>query len=271
MIDPSPASVPLAPTRNRSEREAPLQTLARGLRILRFVAMSPQLVRLRDVAKAFALDRSVALRLLQTLEAEGFLRKDETLKAYSLGPALHALGEPPSLLEQLTEEARTVLAALTEATGQTSHLGALIEGHVSLVEVRMAPGPVAVRQMAGDMEHFNCSAIGKAIYAFLPDERRRELADRIVFHRYKPATLGTRAELEAESEEIRRRKIAFDREEGPAPLACIAAPVLDGSGRPIASVGISAIAPLVATPIDQQERWILAVAQAARSLEATLA
>lgn len=251
-------------------RAAPLQTLSRGLRILRFVAASPSLVRLRDVAQAFGLERSVALRLLQTLEAEGFLKKHAPLKAYSLGPALADLHQPKSLLEQLTEYSRPYLSELTEATGLTSHIGALDDGRVSLVEVKMAPGPIAVRQMPGDFEQFYCSAIGKAIYAYLPDAERTKLADGVVFHRHKPATLDSVDALERESEVIRREGVAFDRDEGPAPLACIAAPITDGSGLPVASIGVSAIAALVPGPIDQQSRWIETVRDAAAKLSRSL-
>jgi IclR family acetate operon transcriptional repressor len=251
-------------------RQAPLQTLSRGLRILRFVAASPSLVRLRDVAHAFRLERSVALRLLQTLEAEGFLKKHAPLKAYSLGPALVDLHQPKSLLEQLTEYSRPYLAELTEATGLTSHVGALEDGRVSLVEVKMAPGPIAVRQMPGDFEHFYCSAIGKAIYAYLPDAERSKLVEGIVFHRHKPATLDSVDALERESEVIRQQGVAFDRDEGPAPLACIAAPITDASGLPIASIGVSAIAALVPGAIDQQRRWIDSVREAAAKLSRSL-
>src|SRR4051812_19477100 len=85
---PSVSQVNPSPPARRAGGEAPLQTLARGLRILKYIAKQDQLVRLRDVAQAFDLERSIALRLLQSLEAEGFVKKHESLKAYSLGPAL---------------------------------------------------------------------------------------------------------------------------------------------------------------------------------------
>ena len=250
-----------------AKSEAPLQTLARGLRILRFVGASPELVRLRDVARAFDLERSVALRILQSLEAEGFLKKHDALKAYSLGPALDTLMRPRSLVERLSERARPFLEELTSITGQTAHVGILEDDRAVLVEVTMAAGPVVVQQSPGDLEHLYCSAIGKAIYAYLPDAERRRIANQLVFEPYKPATLTSVDALEAESAEIQRSGIAYDRDEGPAPLACIAAPIKDETGRAVASVGISTVAPLLHGPIDQQAIWIEAVRQCARKIE----
>lgn len=255
----------------RADRgDAPLQTLARGLRILKFVAQQPDLVRLRDVAQAFGLERSVALRLLQSLEAEGFLRKHEALKAYSLGDALEKLARRPSLAEQLTERAKPFLQELTDATGQTSHLGILDQGKAVLVKVNMASGPIAVQQSPGELEALYCSAIGKSIYAFLPEPERAKLSEEIDYIRYTPSTLGDRQALEAESIDIRAAGVAFDRAEGRAPLACIAAPVLSENKEVIASVGISTISALLTSPIDQQRDWIAAVTRCAARMAADL-
>jgi DNA-binding IclR family transcriptional regulator len=87
-----------------------------------------------------------------------------------------------------------------------------------------------------------------------------------VFEPYKPATLGSIAVLEAESAQSRHRGIAFDRDEGPLPLACIAAPILDENNRVVASVGISTVGPLLDRPIDQQTAWIEAVERCARRI-----
>lgn len=250
--------------------EAPLQTLARGLRILRFIGASPGLVRLRDVAHAFELERSVALRILQSLEAEGFLKKHEPLKAYSLGPALETLTKPRSLVERLSERARPHLERLANETGQSAHVGILEDDRAVLMEVLMASGPVAVQQSPGDLEHLYCSAIGKAIYAFLPEKERRRIAKRMVFERYKPATLKSVRALDAECHEIRHDGIAYDRDEGPAPLACIAAPILDEHSYPAASVGISTISALLKKPIDKQTAWVRSVKHCAEQLQTDL-
>jgi DNA-binding IclR family transcriptional regulator len=254
----------------RSGREAPHQTLARGLRILRFIGQSPGLVRLRDVAQAFRLDRSIALRILQSLEAEGFLRRHEPIKAYSLGPALDELRRPRSLVERLSDRARPFLDELMLATGQTSHIGILDADRAVLIGVRMANGPVAVQQAPGDLESLYCSAIGKAIYAFRPAPERKALAARVTFHRFKPATLSSVDALEAEAAIIRRDGVAFDRDEGPAPLACIAVPILDETEQAVASVGISSISALLKTPIEQHGDWIDAVRACARKVQADL-
>jgi len=249
---------------------APLQTLSRGLQILKYIAAQPQLVRLRDVARAFELERSVALRLLQSLEAEGFVTKHEGLKAYSLGPALELLARPKPFVDRLVERVRPLLAELSAATGQTSHLAILEGDKAVLVEVRRASGPIIVQQSPGEMEALYCSAVGKAIFAFLPREEQTSILARMKFLKHKPATIGSPEELMAEAGLIRKSGIALDRDEGPLPLKCIAAPVLNEAGRPVASVGISSIAAMVTEPIESKTKWISAVRRCARSISSEL-
>lgn len=270
-IETDPATKRLArQSGNATERIAPMQTLSRGLKILRYIGSARTLVRLRDVASAFGLDRSIALRLLQTLEIEGYVAKHPSLKAYTLGPAIGDLLQPPSLAERLAERAKPALSALTEATGQTSHIGYLERHRAILSQVHMPSGPIAVQQARGDLEHLHCSAIGKVIYAFLPSAARESLAPDLPLTRFTPTTLTSLEALDAESAIIRARGVAFDRAEGPAPLACIAAPILDDTGLPIAAVGISAIAALLQAPIDQHMRWIEAVQRCASQLSQDL-
>ena len=267
-IKRSPASKLVAAPREAGT--APLQTLGRGLQILKYIASQPQLVRLRDVAQAFDLERSVALRLLQSLEAEGFVTKHEGLKAYSLGPALDELARPKPFIERLVERVRPLLAELSTTTGQTSHL-AVLEGQMAvLVEVRQASGPIIVQQAPGEFEALYCSAVGKAIFAFLPVNERSQLLAQMKFVKHKPATLRTAEQLQREAEIIRKTGIAFDRDEGPLPLKCLAAPVINENGRPIASVGISSIAALMPRPIDEMTAWIAAVRRCAKSISAEL-
>lgn len=263
-------TAPSPPARNAGG-EAPLQTLARGLRILKFIAKQDQLVRLRDVAQAFGLERSIALRLLQTLEAENFIRKHEGLKAYSLGPALTELTRPKPFIERLAERIRPLLGRLTQETGQTSHLAVLEGRSAVLVEVRQATGPIVVQQAAGDAEALYCSAVGKAIYAFLPEPEQRELVSQMKFEKHTPATLLSAKQLNEEAAAIRKMGVAFDRAEGPLPLKCIAVPILNEEGRPVASVGISCVGALTPQPIESMRVWIRAVKQCGGSIEQEIA
>lgn len=247
-----------------------LSTLVRGLRIFEFVVKSKSLVRLRDVVEAFDMDRSAALRFLRTLEAEGYISKHEAMKAYSFGPKFLSLPRLPSAIDHVMDAARPVLVELANKTGQMSHLGILHDRQAILVEVVASNAPVAVKQAVGDLESLYSSAVGKAIYAFLPESERRALAAQIEFVRHTTSTLTDVPSLEADAAEIRRTGVAFDRNEGNDQVACIGAPILDAAGRPCAAIGISFVSAHLAEPVDKRNGDIETVLNAAAAIRKNL-
>jgi DNA-binding IclR family transcriptional regulator len=256
--------------REESLPQGSLSTLVRGLRILEFVVRSKSLVRLRDVVEAFELDRSAALRFLRTLEAEGYVSKHEAMKGYSFGPKFLSLPRLPSAVDHVLDAARPVLAELAKATGQMAHLGILHNRQAILVEVIASNAPVAVKQAVGDLESLYSSAVGKAIYAFLPEAERRALAPHIEFIKHTKNTLTDLSSLEAEAVEIRRTGIAFDRNEGNDQITCIGAPIIDVTGRPCAAIGISFVSAHIDGPIDGRVHDIELITRSAEAIRDTL-
>ncbi len=251
--------------------EGKLTTLSRGLSILEFVAKSERFVRLRDVAEHFGLDRSAALRFLRTLEADGYLTRHEAMKMYSVGPKLLSFPRLPTSVERIVAVARPVLVELARAAGHISHLAVLAGNQAILVEVAPSDSPVCVKQAVGDLEPLNSSAVGKALYAFLPDAERSRLGARIAFVPHTPHTIMDLEALEAEVCEIRSSGVAFDRNEGNDQVSCLGCPVLDAQGRPLASIGLSYVTAHLPCPVDSMVDDIARTMAAARRIEAAVA
>jgi DNA-binding IclR family transcriptional regulator len=81
--------------------------------------------------------------------------------------------------------------------------------------------------------------VGKAILAFLPEERVAEILRRVRFERFTHRTITTAEALRVEIEKTRRRGYAVDDEELEEGLRCIAVPVLDAQRIPVAAVSVS--------------------------------
>lgn len=266
----TPGGVP-GPRLLAAAGEGKLTTLSRGLSILEYVAKSPRFVRLRDVAEHFGLDRSAALRFLRTLEADGYLVRHEAMKMYSVGPKLLGFPRLPGSVERIIDAARPFLVQLARAAGQISHLAVLSGNQAVLVEVVASDAPVSVKQAVGDLEPLNSSAVGKALYAFLPEGERLLLGGQIAFVRHTPRTITSLDSLEAEAATVRADGVAFDRNEGNEQVCCLGCPVLGANGQPLASIGLSYVAAHLPAPVDQMADDIRATKDAARRIEAALA
>ena len=91
----------------------------------------------------------------------------------------------------------------------------------------------------GASNPLHCTSVGKAILAFLPEERITDILGHIRFERYTNRTISTVDALLAEIEKTRRRGYAVDDEEFEEGLRCIAVPVLDAQRLPVAAVSVS--------------------------------
>ena len=107
---------------NDSDNKYSVPGLERGLRILMtFSAREPVLAG-ADLARRLDIPRSTVFRLLQTLEAEGFIEKAGDDRHYRLGVAVLRLGFEYLNSLELTDLGTPVIEKLRDVTGFSSHI-----------------------------------------------------------------------------------------------------------------------------------------------------
>jgi IclR family acetate operon transcriptional repressor len=131
--------------------------------------------------------------------------------------------------------ARAFLEELTQATGEGTSVAAWLEGEVRIVAKREADAPVRVVQDLGARPIY-CTAVGKAIAAWLPRAEVHAALARTRMVRLTPKTIATRAAFDAELRRIRTAGHAIDDEEQHEGLRCMAMPVFGYSGQVLASM-----------------------------------
>lgn len=213
------------------------QTLLRGLWLLERVADGVH--DLPSLAQALGLSRSTAHRILSVLAREGYLRH-EPRKGYFLGPKLIRLGFKAYGSLHLPSLARPHLEALRDATLETVHL-AVLDGK-EVVYVDKVPGKreLVLASQIGSRFPAQTTALGKVLLAFLPEERWRE-----AFHPGLARTSRSITDYPRFREELlatRARGYALDLEENEPGVRCVAAPILNGRGEPVAAVSVSTAA-----------------------------
>ena len=139
-----------------------------------------------------------------------------------------------------------------------ARLGAGIAYHATF---RMASQPGMHRRL-------NCTALGKALLAFLPAEHREELLPVLTFERATPRTIPNLARLQKELVRVVQQGYAIDDQETDTGARCVAAPILDESGRVAAAISVSG--PITRMSRDRIHAYALATKKAARAISAQL-
>ncbi|MCU4925866.1 IclR family transcriptional regulator [Halobacteria archaeon AArc-dxtr1] len=190
-----------------------------------------------ELARAVDLPKSTVHNHLRTLERAGYVvhHGDE----YRVGLKFLQLGERARRHHDLYDVARAQVDKLAEQTGEIS--GLMTEEHGEGVFIYRGRGAEAahIDTAIGDRVPLHCTALGKAILAFLPADRREEIVDQHGLAEITENTITDRDELFAELETVRERQIAFDDAERLDGLRCVAAPILDQSDTVLGAISIA--------------------------------
>ncbi|MFC8598168.1 MULTISPECIES: IclR family transcriptional regulator [unclassified Isoptericola] len=147
----------------------PSQTLSRGIRILETLADAREPLTIDDVAARLDVHRSIAYRLLRTLEHHGLVVRDANGHV-ALGARMAALAA--GVAHDLQAEALPELTAVANDLGMTCFLAVLDHDEcVTLVSVEPRHAVAPVAQRPGARHPITRGAPGKAILSQLPPAR----------------------------------------------------------------------------------------------------
>jgi IclR family acetate operon transcriptional repressor len=220
-----------------------VQSLERALDLLEALADSDELG-VSELATRTGLVPSTAHRLLGTLVSRGYAAQSPTTGRYLLGDKLLELTAGlKDRLEQLRHAARPHLEAIMEQTGETTNL-VVLEGR-NAVYIESVTGTRSVRLFTeiGQAIPAHTSGSGKALLAWRAAEDVDALLGGEPLPASTPHTLTTLEALHADLEQIHRRGYATDHEEHEIGVACVATPILDAAGTPLAAISISGPTP----------------------------
>lgn len=206
-------------------------TLDKAVTVLDALADGP--LALADLVAATGLSRATAHRLATALEAHDLVRRDDEGR-FAPGLRLVALGRAAAEAFPLADLARPALAALRDATGESTQL--YVREHDQRICVAALESPHGLRTIV-------------ALGAALPLER---------------GSAGAVLRGEPHVSEQGWAQSVGEREPG---VASVSAPVHDGDGRVVAAVSVSG--PIERTGRSPGRRWGAEVAAAARRIEQT--
>jgi IclR family transcriptional regulator, pca regulon regulatory protein len=214
-----------------------VESLARGLDVLRCFDAHRREMSLADVSSATGLARPTARRLLLTLEELGYVRSEDG--AFSLTPKVITLGTAYVASLGLWEMARPHLQDLVRRTGESSSMAQLDGSDIIYVARVSVPKIIALRVDIGTLFPAQQTSQGKVLLAALrPDDLDTVLAT--PSRSGLPTYIGrSRDELDQELVRVRARGWALADEELAPGVRSVAVPVRDGAGTVRAAMNVT--------------------------------
>lgn len=210
-----------------------IQSLARGLKILKLMAQADEGLGVTELADRLEVNKATASRMIHTLRDHGFVELASDGRRYQLGPVLVQLSRSVINRMPLRETAKPYMHKLVDITGECAHLAIYAQGQALYIDQVESEETLRVNADIGHMAPLHCTALGKVLLAYgdypLPEDLEMRTN----------ATIITREKLEAELENVRNQGYAIDDEEYDPGVRCIAVPVFNLRNKIVGAVGIS--------------------------------
>lgn len=212
------------------------RSTARILDILECLLSQQEGMTLTELAMGLDAPKSSLFPIVHTMEERRYLRQDKMSGRYFLGASVYVLGSAFDL-EHRMEEIVHVMKWVVDTCGETCQLG--VQDHKNVLYIAKEDSTQAIRMISkvGNRLPANSTALGKALLSGLEDEKISELF-RDGLPRMTSNTIVDLDELLDQINEIRQGKIAYEREESTAQLACWALP-LRRKNSVIAAISVS--------------------------------
>lgn len=241
--------VPLPEPRERkkktSQSDGKVDAVIRACAILNLLQASTHDMPLKRIASATGLAKPTVSRYMSTLCGERYAIQDAQSGHFRAGPGL--LRWLPHYLGQLRERALQHLGALRDEFDETVSFAILDGDSVLLLDVVQSRGWLRIAGTVESHLPLHSSGLGKAIAAYLSEERVHEIFTRVGLPALTENTITTIEGYFSELAKVRDLGYAVDEQEHDPGIRCVAVPILGTT--PPAAISVSA----PATRLDDQK------------------
>jgi IclR family transcriptional regulator, pca regulon regulatory protein len=214
-----------------------VQSLERGLDVIRALSLPGPGRTLSDVARDAGLTRASARRFLLTLEELGYVRSDD--RRFSLTPRVLELGY--AFLSSLTlpQIAQPHLRELVERVHESSSVSVLDGDDIVYVAREPTQRIMTVAISVGTRFPAHATSMGRVLLAGLSEPELEEFLAGAELPALTAATVTSPARLRQELERVRRQGWALVDQELEDGLRSIAVPLRSPGGEVVAAMNLS--------------------------------
>ncbi|MFZ7133275.1 MAG: IclR family transcriptional regulator [Eubacteriales bacterium] len=216
-----------------------VQSVTRALDIIQCFKNNEELG-ISEIAAVMQLSKSTIYGLVHTLAVNGYLEQNKSTQKYRLGIKLFELGNIVHSRMDLRNEAKVYCQQLADKWKDTVHLATYYDEEIIYIDKINMPEAVIVYSQVGKRAPMHCTGVGKAILAYVDDGFLEKYISDKPLKKITKNTITNKGKLIKELEVIKTQGYAVDDEEIEIGLRCVAAPIFNYKGYPIAAISLSA-------------------------------
>lgn len=146
--------------------------LVKGLEILELLASTISPITLSGISERLNKSRSEIFRMVQELEATGYISREENSDGYEITNKLFMLGLEQPRTKTLLEASLPIMRDFARRSEQSCHLAIRSDEFIIVVARIEAPGPVSFAVRVGHRQLLSRSTSGVALFSAQPLEQQ---------------------------------------------------------------------------------------------------
>jgi DNA-binding IclR family transcriptional regulator len=237
----------------------PVQSIFHALQLIEIFKerSDKQELGVTELSKRLNLHKNNVFRLLATLEARGYIEQNLQSENYKLGLKIFKIGQQFVGKLGILKLAKPFMVKVVNELNEALYIGILRDGAAVYLDVVEPNLSVKVASRVGKDVPAYCTAIGKMQLAYASEEEINKIYMGARLKKMTQNTITSLPELKKHLSIISDRDYAIDNEEFEEGVKCVAVPIKDYLGIPIAALSLTA--PVYRLSDEQIEKQALPV------------
>lgn len=245
-----------------------MKSVKKAIDVLEALAKEENGIGVSQLGRQLNLPKSTIHEILSAFKGGRFVDQNPEDKKYHLGLRIFELGNIVQSQLQLRKIAHPYLYNLSRKTNETTYLVVLEGNRTVYIDCVESTARLRAHPVFGDRVPLHCGSLGKAIMAFLPEEKINKIIYKDGLERFTENTITDPQVLRRELEKVRKRGYAIDNMEHEEGICCVGAPIRNHQNEVFAAISISG--PCQRFTSKNVKEMALSVMQAAREISAKL-
>jgi DNA-binding IclR family transcriptional regulator len=208
-----------------------VRAVDRAIAVLQCFTAETPVMSVLEIQRLVGLSRPTLYRLLQTLAGTGLITAEGDPQRFRLGHGVMHLAHAWLSGIKLIDVARPIVASLREKTGETAALFVMQDDHRICVLELESHHVLHIARGIGDRGDLVVGATGKAILAFLDEDRQAATISRAL-------SRARQSEFVSALKAIRAQGYATSRSEVILGAVAVASPFFNHNGEVTGSIGV---------------------------------
>ncbi|MDY4611393.1 MAG: IclR family transcriptional regulator [Sphaerochaetaceae bacterium] len=221
-----------------------ITSVVKALKVMKAFASDGPDFTLTQLSQKCGIGKTSMIRILASLQSEGFVRYNAETRKYHLGLVMYQLGTTAYGFMDIKKVCYPLLREAAIKSGQVIHLAVLAEDEIVVIDRIWAEAHIDIMGLiarVGGSVPVHCTGVGCVLAAYADKDQQDRLIAACDFKKYSETTVDDPELFRRRLAEVHQKGYAINDGEHEPFLRCLTRPIFGAGGKVVAAFSISGL------------------------------